>query len=453
MKTETLIVISALALCCGSASSSAWQTPPEPDAAAEGTPAFAGDQQLGQRFDVRLDALPKPYTEGAVRNPPLLVPRGARKPILPPGFETTCFAENLKGPRQLLILPNGDVLVSIQAEGHLLMMRDEDGDGRADWIQRHASNFTAPYGMALRDGEILIADMMGIWRIDYTPGLLRPPYAHAEPIGQVPPDQRKPSPYMDGQSLLTKSGVFGIVQGHFNRDLEIGPDGRLYVGVGSAGNIGVEPEPKCTIQSFAASGQDQRTVAAGMRNPCGLAFHPTTGKLWALVQERDGTGDNLVPDYLTEVKDGGFYGFPFAYIGPNPQPGFAELAPEKVAQTVVPDLLFAPHSATMDLAFYDKTMFPERFRGGAFLAMKGSWNRTQPTGYKVVFVPFGSDGRPSGGYENFATGFWVGGSERAEVWGRPSDVAVAPDGALFICDDTGGTIWRITYRGAAGAHR
>jgi hypothetical protein len=171
--------------------------------------------------------------------------------------------------------------------------------------------------------------------------------------------------------------------------------GTLYVGVGSSGNLGVEPEPKATIQRFDADGSNQMTVASGTRNATALAFHPETGELWALVQERDGLGDNLPSDYLIRVQQGGFYGWPYAYIGKHPQPGFASLAPDKVEATITPDLLFQAHSSLLDLVFYEGDQFPTEYKGSLFVAVKGSWNRSIPTGYKVVRVPF--KGRPARG--------------------------------------------------------
>jgi len=164
------------------------------------------------------------------------------------------------------------------------------------------------------------------------------------------------------------------------------------------------------------------------------------------VQERDGLGDGLPSDFLTRVQEGGFYGWPYAYLGKHPQPGFADRAPDKVSATITPDLLFEAHSSALDLVFYDGEQFPPEYKGSAFVALKGSWNSSQPTGYKVVRVPF-KDGRPEGYYENFATGFWASGEQRAEVWGRPAALAVAKDGSLLVADDTGGTIWRISYVG------
>ena len=167
-----------------------------------------------------------------------------------------------------------------------------------------------------------------------------------------------------------------------------------------------------------------------------------------MVQERDGLGDNLPSDYLIRVQQGGFYGWPYSYIGKHPQPGFANLAPDKVEATITPDLLFTAHSSLLDLVFYEGDQFPAQYKGSLFVALKGSWNRSIPTGYKVARVPF-KDGRPEGYYENFATGFWASGEQRAEVWGRPAALAVAKDGSLLVADDTGGTIWRISYKGTA----
>jgi len=293
-----------------------------------------------------------------------------------------------------------------------------------------------------------VADQDGIWQVPHQLGRLRPGAAGVQQkVTEVPPEERKPTPSQVGEKMITKKGVFGIVSGHQNRHLTIEPKtGALFVGVGSAGNLGVEPEVKASIQRFDADGSNQSTFASGMRNPTALAFQPGTGDLYAVVQERDGLGDRLPPDYLTRVEKGAFYGWPYAYIGQHPQPGFAQLRPDKVKASVTPDLLFEPHSSTLDLVFYDGEQFPPEYRGDAFVALKGSWNRSQPTGYKVVRVPF-KDGRLQGSYENFLVGFWASGVQRAEVWGRPAALAVAKDGSLLVADDTGGTIWRIAHSG------
>jgi glucose/arabinose dehydrogenase len=421
---------------------------PNPTAAAPSDPALLPDQELGRRFTVKAEDLPPPKTGPIVSSRSLTLPYKGQVLRVPEGFTATPFATGLEHPRRLLVLPNGDVIVAEQKVGYLTLLRDEDGDGKADWSERHAEGFNLPYGLAWRDGYILVADQDGIWRVPHKLGALRPGRgAEQQKVEDVPPEQRKPSPSVVGEEMITKKGVFGIVQGHQNRHLAIDPKtNALFVGVGSSGNIGIEPEVKASIQRFDAEGGNQATFASGMRNPTALAFQPETGDLYAVVQERDGLGDRLVPDYLTKVRQGAFYGWPYAYIGSHPQPGFAGWSPEKVKATVAPDLLFEAHSSTLDLVFYDGQQFPPEYRGSAFVALKGSWNRSEPTGYKVVRVPF-KDGKPEGWYENFAVGFWASGVHRAEVWGRPAALAIAKDGSLLVADDTGGTIWRIAYTG------
>jgi glucose/arabinose dehydrogenase len=410
-------------------------------------PASNPDQELGRRFLIKAENLPPPKTGEVAASRSLLIPYAGQVPRVMEGFTATPFITGLEHPRRLLVLPNNDVIVAEQKIGHLTLLRDQDGDGKADYIERYADDFKAPYGLAYRDGFVLVADQEGIWRVPHVSGALRAGRPEQPKITDVPPEQRKPVPAAYGQELITQRGVFGVIAGHQNRHLALDPKtGAMFVGVGSSGNIGVEPEVKASIQRFEPDGSGQTTFASGMRNPTTLAFHPATGELYAGVQERDGLGDNLPPDYLTRVEMGAFYGWPYAYIGSNPQPGFAHRAPEKVKATVVPDVLFQPHSSVLDMVFYDGEQFPAEYRGDAFVALKGSWNRSEPTGYKVVRVRF-KDGRPEGSYENFVTGFWVSGQHRAEVWGRPATLAVMRDGSLLIGDDTGGTIWRVSYTG------
>jgi glucose/arabinose dehydrogenase len=410
---------------------------------------FLAEHEIGRRFHFDPNNLPPPKSGPIVTDRSLIVPYSGQKLAVPPGFTAAPFATGLANPRRLLVLANGDVLVTEQAVGYVTLLRD-DGTGHAVWIDRHVEDLNKPYGLAWQGDHLLVADQDGIWKVPHVPGALRPgrpaPPQHAD---QLPPSERKPLPGAYGAELITKKGVFGIVQGHQNRDLKIDPrTGALFVGVGSAGNLGVEPEPKATIQRFDANGSNQMTYASGTRNATALAFQPETGDLWAVVQERDGLGDNLPSDYLIRVRQGGFYGWPYAYIGPHPQPGFANLAPDKVEATITPDLLFQAHSSLLDLVFYEGNQFPPQYKGQLFVALKGSWNRSLPTGYKIVLVPF-KNGRPEGYYQNFATGFWTSGTDRAEVWGRPAALAVAKDGSLLVADDTGGTIWRISYTGSA----
>ncbi|HEU0058424.1 MAG TPA: PQQ-dependent sugar dehydrogenase [Hyphomicrobiaceae bacterium] len=409
--------------------------------AAAASDLVSRDQALGKSQTVRAEDLPAPGATRSVSNPPLIRPFRGQRPKLPEGFTATLYAK-LKHPRRLLVLPNGDVVVAEQDPGILTLLRG-GGDGKAEAIERYAQGFNQPYGLAWRDGEILVADQDGIWKLPQ-------PLDHArsgEGEQEGAADPRQGARHSKGQALLTSKGVFGAARGHANRPLAIEPGtGALFVGVGSVGNIGVEPPVKATIQRFAPDGSGQTTFASGLRNPCGLAINPSNGELWAVVQERDGLGDRLVPDYMVQPKAGAFYGWPYAYTGQHPQPGFASQAPEKVQASKLPDLLFEAHSAAMDLVFYNGAQFPADYRGSAFVVLKGSWNRSAPTGYKVVRVPF-RDGRPVGSYENFMTGFWVAGRQRAEVWGRPAAIALAKDGALLVADDAAGTIWRVAYTG------
>ncbi len=441
----------ALSQAAGQRGDAAHQSPPDVAAAATDDALrqnFAAEHEIGRRFRVDPSDLPAPKTGLVVTNRPLTLPYEGQVPQVPSGFTATPFATGLANPRRLLVLPNGDVLVAEQSVGYLTLLRDTTGSGRADWIERHVEDLNRPYGLAWQGDHILVTDQDGIWRVPHVLGALRAGRAENQRVDQVPPAERKPVAGAYGAELITMKGVFGLVQGHQNRPLAIEPNsGALFVGVGSSGNLGVEPLPKASIQRFDPDGSNQMTFASGMRNPTALAFHPQTGELWAAVQERDGLGDRLPSDYLTRAQQSGFYGWPYAYIGNHPQPGFAGRASGKVSQTIVPDLLFEAHSSVLDFVFYEGDQFPAEYKGDAFVALKGSWNRSEPTGYKVVRVPF-KDGKPEGSYENFATGFWASGERRADVWGRPAALAISKDGALLVADDTGGTIWRIAYTGS-----
>ena len=322
---------------------------------------FLAQHEIGRRFHIDPAQLPPPKTGAIVTNRALTVPYSGQVPQVPSGFTATPFATGLVNPRRLLVLPNGDILVAEQSAGYLTLLRD-DGSGHATWINRHVEDLNRPYGLAWRDNNVLVADQDGIWSVPHILGALRAGRSETKRVDEVPPDERKATPGAYGAKMITKKGVFGIVQGHQNRDLVIDPKtGALFVGVGSSGNLGVEPEPKATIQRFNADGSNQTTFASGMRNPTALAFNPETGDLYALVQERDGLGDRLPSDYLVRVQEGGFYGWPYAYIGQHPQPGFAERAPDKVKATITPDLLFEAHSSVLDLVFYEGDQFPPAY--------------------------------------------------------------------------------------------
>ena len=268
-------------------------TPSTPGPSAAFNPATLPEQEIGQKFTVKAEDLPPPKTGPVVSSRSLIIPYQDQRPRVPDGFTATVFATGLEHPRRLLVLPNGDVILAEQSKGHLTLLRDDDGDGKADWIQRHAEGFNGPYGLAWRDGFVLVADQDGIWQVPHRLGALRPGAgAQNIRVADVPPGERKPTPAIVGERMITKKGVFGIVQGHANRHLAIDPKtGGLFVGVGSSGNIGVEPEVKASIQHFDADGSNQSTFASGLRNATALAFSPTMGDLYTVVQERDGLGD------------------------------------------------------------------------------------------------------------------------------------------------------------------
>ncbi|MBT6117277.1 MAG: sorbosone dehydrogenase [Rhodospirillaceae bacterium] len=388
--------------------------------------AAGPDERPGERFEVRPADLPPPYATDAVSN-------GSRYRCCPPdqafhlpeGFHWNAFATSVTNARWLATAPNGDVFVAMSGPGRIGLLRDGDGDGVAETKSVFAEGFQRPHGLAVRPGYLYLADVERVWRIPYEPGdtVARAP---AEPV--------------------TPEGALGAGSGHWTRNIAFAPDGaRFYVAIGSRGNVGEEPAPRASVLSFAVDGSDRRSFATGLRNPVGIAFYPGADDLYVVVNERDGLGDGLVPDYLTRVEEGGFYGWPYSYIGAHPQPGLEGKRPDLVARAIVPDVLFESHSAPMGLVFYQENQFPESYRGDAFVAFRGSWNAARPTGYKIVRVPF-EDGRPAGGYENFATGFWFEGRDRATVWGRPVGLTVAKDGALLIADDTSSTVWRIAYR-------
>ncbi len=394
--------------------------------------ASAAEADVGERIRLTPADMPKPYATRSASNAPRIVSRPLdAMPKAPPGFKVTLFRAGLDHPRHLIAASNGDVLLSEPSEDQVTILRDTDGDGKADLVQPFIENLDRPHGLAIHGGYLYIGDTERVWRVPYQPGDLKP----RGPLEKV-----------------TADGAIGASGGHWTRNVAISPDGtQLFVSIGSASNIGEESAPRATIQSFRIDGpsgaaRGQATYASGLRNAVGIALLPGSGRLFAVVNERDGLGDDLVPDYLTEVKQGAFYGWPYAYIGPNPQPNYAERRPDLVRQAVVPDLLFKSHSAPIGLIFYRGRQFPAEYRGDAFVTLRGSWNSGKPVGYQLVRVRF-KDGKPEGGYEVFLDGFRVGGAERAEVWGRPAGVAEMPDGSLLVTDDTGKTIWRIAYGG------
>jgi glucose/arabinose dehydrogenase len=279
-----------------------------------------------------------------------------------------------------------------------------------------------PHGLAFHDGALYVADLNAVYRLGYRDGALK----------------------ALSKTRVTKSG-FGVPGGHFTRDIAFDNSGHLYLAIGSAENIGEDAPPRATVQLVNRDGT-LSTFVSGIRNPVGIVAYPGTDDMYATVNERDGLGDGLVPDYFTRIQKGDFFGWPYAYIGPNPAPDYGSKRPDLVAKTKVPDLLFQSHSAPLGIVFYEGSQFPAEFKGDAFVSLHGSWNSSKPTGYKVVRIKFAA-GRPVGGYDNFVTGFWDGSTSPAQVWGRPVGLAVAKDGSLLIADDTDKVIWRVAYTG------
>lgn len=387
------------------------------------------EQEPGTVISIDAAALPQPYTPPSPANPPRTIPKPARAmPIVMPGFSVNEFARGLKNARNLKTAPDGTVFLSEPRIGQITLLRDSDGDGRAETITAYANGFRNPHGIAIGDGFILVGDLNGVWRLPYKSGDTK---AKADAV------------------KVTSRRALGDPGGHSTRNVVLHPDGsRFYVAIGSRGNIAEEPIPRATIQEFLIDGSGQRTFATGLRNPVGTAFYPGTTDLYTVVNERDGLHDELVPEYMTKVVDGGFYGWPYSYIGSNPQPNFFDRKPELVASALVPDTLFRSHSAPIGLTFYTADQFPPSYQGGAFVTLHGSWNAAQPRGYNVVYVPF-ENGAPKNEYQIFASGFWARGEDRAQVWGRPSGITVADDGALLIADDVSQTVWRVTYDGGS----
>ena len=374
-------------------------------------------------------------------------PDGAA-PTAPAGFTVTRFAENLKHPRWLYVLPNGDVLVAEAApplsamdsiEGvvehwldekngsappsanEITLLRDTNGDGKPDVRTVLLSGLNQNFGMLLLNGWFYVANTNGVWRY----------------------------PYKDGETSITAPGqkILDLPIGHhWTRNLIASEDGKkIYVTVGSGSNIadkgmGIEKR-RADILEINPNGSGEKIYASGLRNPNGAGWEPVTHKLWVAVNERDQLGDDLVPDYMTGVKPGAFYGWPWSYWGKHVDVRVQPQNPAMVAKAMAPDYALGAHTASLGLTFYTASAFPAHYQGGVFVGQHGSWNRAQMTGYKVVYVPF-KDGKPDGLPEDFLIGF-LKGDDTDTAYGRPVGVTVAKDGALLVADDVGNIVWRV----------
>src|SRR4051812_3817994 len=380
------------------------------------------DAQFLQHYDIKASQLPKPGATRSANNDQTVEqhPAGARL-HLPVGFRINVFADGgFRNPRWLALAPNGDVFVSDSRAGEIVMLRGVGGDGRFQQRFTFASGLQQPFGMAFWKDYLYVAQTGEVVRFKYQSGQTSA--------------QAKPEHIAD----LTP---FGYNQ-HWTRDIAFNPAGtKMYVTVGSSVNDSPESDPRrAAISEYNPDGSGQRIYAGGLRNAVGIGFEPKSGQLFATINERDGLGDNLPPDYFTSVQDGGFYGWPYAYIGRNPDPDNASKRPDLVQKTITPDVLIQAHSAALGLAFYNGKMFPAEYQGDAFVSLHGSWNRAEPTGYKVVRVHM-KDGKAVGGYDDFINGWFTDG----KVWGRPVGLLVMQDGSLLIVDDGAGKIWRVTY--------
>jgi glucose/arabinose dehydrogenase len=368
--------------------------------------------------EIRPQDLPKPYATKDAENPPRVVPRPAGAELhVPPGFHVAVWAEGLERPRQMALAPSGEVFVTEPHKNRITVWRD------GHKLNTFAENLDLPFGVAFHDSWLYVGNTGAVVRFAYQRGQTR---------ASGKPEQ------------IAKLPGRGYNQ-HWTRNLIFSPDGKkMYVTVGSETNVDVETEPmRAAISEFNPDGSGRRIFASGTRNPVGLAFEPKTGKLWAAVEERDDLGDDLPPDYVTSIQPGGFYGWPYAYIGPNEDPRRKGERPDLVKRTIVPDVLVQAHSAVLGLIFYGGKMFPPEYKGDAFVAFHGSWNRTRRTGYEVVRIRF-KDGKPVGGYDDFLTGFMID-PQKSEVWGRPVGLLELPDGSLLVSDDGGHKIWRVSY--------
>ncbi len=381
--------------------------------------------------------LPEPAASKSAVNPPDQVERPAgAMPKTMPGFAVSIYAEGFQNPRELRAAPNGDVFVAEMEKGEIKVLRGITNDGKAEQVATFATGLNQPFGIAF-----------------YPPGQ-NPQWVFVGETGSV-----KKFPYKNGD--LKASGPAQTVvaeifpgaengHGHTTRDVVFSPDGKkMYVSVGSRSNID-DPDDhpyefhRANILEYNPDGSGMRIFASGTRNPVGMAFNPQTSELWTAVNERDTLGDNLVPDYTTHIQDGGFYGWPWYYMGKNHDPRLKDSHPDLRAKVITPDVIIQPHSAPLGFAFYSGKQFPKEYAGDMFLALHGSWNRQPRTGYELVRVPLHQQGKATGEYQDFLTGFVT---DDGKVWGRPVGVAVAKDGSLLVSDDASRCIWRITYTG------
>jgi glucose/arabinose dehydrogenase len=362
--------------------------------------------------------LPPPYHTPSATNRPNVVsrPDGAQLQV-PQGFTVEEWASGLERPRILIQAPGGEVLVAESTPKGRVSAIASKGAAKKVLLE----GLDRPYGMVLWKDYLYVSEAGAIKRYKFD----------AKALTATSPEEVIP--------------LGDYVKGHTTRGLTFDPKGeKLIMTLGSEGDFAVPPQEKrAAIWRCNPDGSNCEIFASGLRNPTSAYYHPGSNVLWASVQERDGLGDDLVPDYFTSVKQGGFYGWPYAYFGPNEDPRAKGQKPELVKSTIVPDVSLGAHTAVIDWKFYTGNQFPARYKNGAFLALHGSGNRAKRVGYSVVFIPF-KNGKPSGPAEDFLTG-WMKNPDEKDVWGRPTGVAVLKDGSLLVSDDGGNRIWRISH--------
>ncbi len=390
-------------------------------------------QKPGVTRKITPQDLPPPYATKAAVNGPDVVDRPKDAwPQAPAGFKVELYTTFVQEPRNIITAPNGDIFVAETHGGNLRVFRGITAQGKPQQSSMFVTGLSEPYGIAF-----------------YPPGP-NPQYVY---VGQAKAVLR--IPYHNGDLRATGTpqhlATLPDHEGHSTRDLVSSPDGKqLFVGVGSSSNVDdpdTHPAEKnrADILVMNPDGSNMHVYAYGIRNPGGgLAINPKTGELWCSVNERDDLGDDLVPDYITHVQAGGFYGWPYYYIGGNPDPRLKGKHPELKSKVIVPDVLIQPHNASLEMVFYEGQQFPAEYRGDIFSAQHGSWNRKPRAGYEVIRVPLHQTGNASGEYQDFLTGFVL---PNGKVWGRPVGVTVAPDGSLLVTDDASNSIWRVSYTG------
>ena len=389
----------------------------------------------GVRRKLTLADLPQPYATSSTDNTPSLVSRPKDAwPKAPTGFRVQIYADNLDNPRELRTAPNGDLFLAESETGKIRVFRGVGADGRAKQQEVFATGLHQPFGIAFyplgnAPRWVYVGNTNSVVRFAYQNGNMK---ARGKPevvIAELP------------------GGGFLRGGGHWTRDLAFSLDGKtMFVSVGSRSNVddtdnNPAEKDRADVLAFTPEGKDLRVYVSGVRNAVGITVNPQTGELWGSVNERDGLGDNLVPDYITHFTPGGFYGWPWFYMGGHQDPRHEGKHPELKGKVITPDVILQPHFASLEMVFYEGAQFPAEYRGEAFAAEHGSWNRHKRAGYEVVRVPM-HDGKATGEYEDFLTGFVT---PEGRVWGRPVGVAVAEDGSLFVSDDGSNTIWRVSY--------